>query len=275
MPVARVNEVDLYYEVTGKGFPLVWSHEFAGSHKSWEPQVRFFSRRYRVITYNARGFPPSEVPSDPAAYSQEIAIEDLHQLLRHLGVEQAYVGGLSLGGNVALNFGIAHPDMVKALIVAATGSGSTNREAFERRVEEMARAFEAEGMKAVAGPYAKEAHRVQLLRKDPRSYQEYYGELASHSAKGAALTARGVMLKRPPISALEPKLKQLTIPTLIMVGDEDDRCIDPALFMKRNIPHSGLAVFPQSGHVINVEEPALFNQTVLDFLTSVEAGTWA
>jgi pimeloyl-ACP methyl ester carboxylesterase len=275
MPVGPVNGVNLYYEVTGKGFPLVWSHEFGGSFTSWEPQVRFFSRRYQVITYNARGFPPSEVPSDPAAYSQEIAIEDLYQLLRHLDIEQAYVGGLSLGGNIALNFGIAHPDMVKALIVAATGSGTTNREAFERRVEEMARAFETEGMKAVAAPYAKDAHRVQLLRKDPRSYREYYEEFASHSATGAALTARGVMLKRPPISALEPKLKQLTIPTLIMVGDEDDRCIDPALFMKRNIPHSGLVMFPQSGHVINVEEPALFNQTVLDFLTSVEAGTWA
>jgi pimeloyl-ACP methyl ester carboxylesterase len=139
----------------------------------------------------------------------------------------------------------------------------------------MARAFETEGMKAVAGPYAKEAQRIQLLRKDPRSYQQYYEEFALHSATGAALTARGIMLKRPPISALEPKLKELTIPTLIMVGDEDDRCIDPALFMKRTIPHCGLAVFPQSGHVINVEEPALFNQIVLDFLTLVEAGAWA
>ena len=83
------------------------------------------------------------------------------------------------------------------------------------------------------------------------------------------------MLKRLPISALESKLRGLTIPTLIMAGDEDDRCIDPALLMKRHIPHSGLVVFPQSGHVINVEEPALFNQIVRDFLTSVEAGTWA
>jgi len=274
MPVAGVNGVNLYYEVTGKGFPLVWSHEFAGSHKSWEPQVRFFSRRYQVITYNARGFPPSDVPTEPAEYSQEMAIKDLYQLLRHLGVNQAYVGGLSLGGNVALNFGISHPDMVKALIVAATGSGTTDREAFEIRIEAIARGFENDGITAMAERYAKEAKRIQLLRKDPRGYQEYYEDFASHSAQGSALTARGVIVKRPIIYALESKLKHLTIPTLIMVGDEDNGCIEPALFMKRHIPRSGLVVFPQAGHVINREEPELFNQMVLDFLTLVEAGSW-
>jgi len=274
MSVALVNGVNLYYEVTGKGFPLVWSHEFAGDFKSWNLQIKFFSRRYQVITYNARGYPPSDVPTEPAAYSQEHTVEDLYQLLQYLGIQQVYVGGLSMGGNVALNFGIAHPDMAKALTIAAAGSGTTDRETFESRMEDLARRLETEGMRAAAKRYVCEPNRVQLPRKDPKSGQEFYEGFVSHSAIGSALTVRGIMLKRPTIFALESKLQQLTVPTLIMVGDEDANCIEPSLFMKRNIPRSGLVVFPQTGHAINLEEPAIFNRMVLDFLTSVEAGKW-
>ena len=109
MPSFSADGVQIYYEVTGQGFPLVWSHEFAGNYDSWEPQIRYFSRRYQVITYSARGYPPSDIPEDPAAYSQAQAVTDLYLLLRHLGVSQAYIGGLSMGGATALNFGIAHP----------------------------------------------------------------------------------------------------------------------------------------------------------------------
>lgn len=275
MPFAFVNGVKLYYEVTGKGFPLVWSHEFAGSFKSWNPQVRFFSERYQVITYNARGYPPSDVPVEPAAYSQEHSVEDLYQLLSYLGIQQAYVGGLSMGGNVALNFGIAHPDMVRALVIAATGSGTTNREAFENMVLGFVQQLESEGMRAAAERHAREPSRVQLLRKDPKSWQEFCEEFASHSATGSALTATGVLLRRPTLYDLEAKLRQLAVPTLIIVGDEDEGRIEPALFLKRNIRRSGLVVFPQTGHAINLEEPDIFNQVVLNFLTSVEAGSWA
>jgi pimeloyl-ACP methyl ester carboxylesterase len=275
VPKAKVNGVNLYYEVTGEGFPLVLSHEFGGNYRSWDPQVKYFSRYYQVITYNHRGFPPSDVPEDPTAYSQEELVEDLHQLLHHLGIKQAYIGGLSLGGNVALNYGIAQPEMVKALVVAATGSGSMDRDRFEVDLEQLARLFETEGVGAVAESLAKSPTRKQLLRKDPKSWQEFYENFNTHSATGSAHILRGVILKRPTIFALEPKLRQLHVPTLIMVGDEDDPCMEPAVFMKRNIPCSGLAVFPQSGHAINLEEPDLFNRVVLDFLTLVEAAKWA
>ena len=275
MPTAFVNGVNLYYEVTGKGFPLVWGHEFAGSYKSWEPQVKFFSRRYQVITYNARGWPPSDVPVEPKAYSWEHAVEDLYQLLRHLGIEQAYIGGLSMGGYAALMFGINHPEMAKALIIAAAGSGAADREGWVTKQQERAQQFETEGMETAAKQMAHDPNRIQLMRKDPKSWQEYYKELASHSATGSALTMRGFVIERPSVFTLETKLKQLKIPALILTGDEDELCIEPALFMKRNIPHSGLVVFPQSGHVINVEETELFNRVVLDFLTAVEAGGWA
>jgi len=275
LPTAFVNGVNLYYEVTGKGFPLVWCHEFAGSFKSWDAQVKFFSRHYKVITYNARGYPPSDVPTEPSAYSQEHSVEDLYQLLRHLGIRQAYVGGLSMGANIALNFGIAHPDVAKALIIAGRGAAITDRKSWESRIKNLARRIENEGMKATADYYTRGPTRRQLIRKDQKSWQEFYEEFASHSAIGSALTLRGVIFARQTISGLESKLRQLAVPTLIMVGDEDEPRVGPALWMKRYIPRSGLAVFPQTGHTINLEEPDLFNRVVLHFLTSVEAGSWA
>lgn len=275
MPRARINGVNLFYEVTGRGFPLVWSHEFAGASESWSGQVRSFSRRYRVITYNARGYPPSGVPTDPQAYSQEQSVADLYGLLRHLDVAQAYVGGLSMGGGVALSFGLAHPDMARALIVAGAGTGSTDPERFARQCEEFASRIQREGMATWAEGYAAGPTRVQLQRKHPRAWGLFKRGLVAHSALGSALTFRGVQGKRPAIFALEPELKRLQVPTLIIVGDEDEPCLEPAVFMKRAIPRSGLVVLPQTGHAVNLEEPGLFNRAVLDFLTAVEAGRWA
>ncbi len=275
MPKFSATGVNIYYEVTGDGFPLVWSHEFAGCYESWDPQVKFFSRRYQVITYAARGYPPSDVPTDPEAYSQEHAVEDLYLLLRHLGIQQAHLGGLSMGGSVVLNFGIAHPQMARALIVASAGSGSHDPEEFRREGQELSDQLLSQGMAVVADEYARESTRVQFLRKDPKGWEEFRKALAAHSAMGSALTYRGFQLRRPTIYALEDKLRQLRVPTLVFIGDEDEPCVEPAIYMKRHIPGAGLAVLPQSGHAINLEEPDLFNRTVLDFLTAVEAGRWA
>jgi pimeloyl-ACP methyl ester carboxylesterase len=275
MPRFSANGVNIYYEVTGKGFPLVWSHEFGGGYESWDPQVKFFSRRYQVITYAARGYPPSDVPTDPEAYSQEQAVEDLRLLLQHLGIQQAHLGGLSMGGNVVLNFGLTHPHLARALVVASTGTGTVDRERFLREGQELTDRLLSQGMAAVAEEYARGPTRVQFQRKDPKGWEEFRRGLAAHSALGSALTYRGVPMKRPTTYALVDKLRQLRVPTLILIGDEDEPCVEPAIFMKRHIPSAGLAVFPQSGHAINLEEPDLFNRTVLDFLTAVEAGRWA
>jgi pimeloyl-ACP methyl ester carboxylesterase len=275
MPTFSSNGVNIYYEITGEGFPLVWSHEFGGRHESWDPQVKFFSRRYQVITYAARGYPPSDVPADPEAYSQDQMVEDLYLLLRHLGIEKAHLGGLSMGGSVVLNFGFAHPETAASLIVAAAGSGTTDREAFDAMVRGVSDRLLSEGMEAVANDYSMSATRVQLLRKDPKGWEEFRSALASHSALGSALTFQGFQLKRPTIYDLEDKLRRLRVPTLVLIGDEDEPCVEAAIFMKRKIPRAGLAVFPQSGHAINLEEPDLFNRTVLDFLTAVEADRWA
>ncbi len=275
MPKARINGISIYYEVTGHGFPLVLCHEFAGAYESWDPQVRYFSRRYRVITYNARGYPPSDVPDDPAAYSQEHAVQDLYGLLQYLEIRQAHIGGFSMGGNVALNFGLAHPQMARSLIVAGTGSGSTNGERFQKDGTEVARRLDQDGMGPVAELYARGPTRVQFQRKDPKGWEEFRRGLAGHSATGSANTFRGIILRRPSILSLGQKLSALDVPTLIMIGDEDDPCIEPAIFMKSHIPRSGLVILPQCGHTINLEEPELFNRAMLDFLIAVESEKWA
>ena len=272
MSIALVNGISLYYEMTGNGSPLVFSHEFAGDYRSWEPQVRFFSRRYQVITYNHRGYPPSEVPSDPAAYSEDILVEDLYQLLRTLKISKAHIAGLSMGGGIALNLGLRHPEMCTSLVVSSCGAGSTNREQFKQHGKAMVERLEREGIKAFADFLNQGPARVQFKKKDPRGWQESRDQIAEHSALGSAFIFRGVQLQRPSIFDLEARLKQLQVPTLLMIGDEDEPCIDPAIFMKRNIPRSGLIVFPHSGHALNLEEPDLFNRTVLDFLTTIDSG---
>ena len=274
MPQAPVNGINIYYESHGDGYPLVWSHEFAGDYRSWEPQVRFFTRRYRVITYSARGYWTSDVPTEESSYSQDQAVDDLRGLLEHLGIKQAHIGGLSMGGNVALNFGLKHPDMARSLVVAGTGTGSTDPEGFRKNVNSIAQRMQEQGMAAMTD-YTRGSARIQFLRKDPHGWQEFADQFYEHSAIGSALTFRGVQGKRPSLFELQDQLTKLEVPTLIMIGDEDDPCIEPSIFMKRHIPYSGMVVIPQSGHAINLEEPELFNRAVLDFLTAVEAGKWA
>ena len=274
MPTFAVDGVNLHYEVAGTGYPLLFSHEFAGDIRSWEPQVNFFARRYQVITWGARGYPPSDVPADPAAYSQERAVADAAALLSHLGISEAYIAGLSMGASLSLNFAIAHPEKCRAAVVAATGTGSDDRESYRQAWQENSEQLLTEGMAAFAESYANGPQRVQFKRKDPAGWAKFYAQLSEHSPQGSGLTMRGVQMRRPAIYELEEQLRRLEVPTLLLVGDEDEPCINPTLFMKRHIPNSGLAVFPQSGHTINLEEPALFNQTVQDFLSAVEANRW-
>ena len=274
MPLARVNGIDLHYEEAGSGYPLILCHEFAGSWESWKDQIRHFSRRYCVIAWNYRGYPPSSVPENPDSYSEEQLVEDLRGLMDALSIETAHIGGLSMGGAVTLKFGIAHPDRCRSLTIAGAGSGTTNREQFLKEQEATATTFEQRGAEAVAEFYAHGPARVQLEAKDPLGFQEFYQLFSHHSALGSARTMRGVQMRRRSIYDVEQEMHGCAVPSLILTGDEDELCLEPALFMKRHLPNAGLAVLPKSGHAINLEEPALFNQLVLDFLTRVEQDVW-
>jgi pimeloyl-ACP methyl ester carboxylesterase len=268
--------VKLHYEATGSGTPVVFVHEFAGDSRSWEPQVRYLSRRHRCITFNARGWPPSDVPPDVASYSQARARDDILAVLDHLGIDKAHVVGLSMGGFATLHFGLAYPDRARSLLVAGAGYGSekAERDRFRSEAEAIADRLEREGMVAFAEAYAYGPTRVQFEGKDPRGFTEFKAMLAEHSAKGAANTQRGVQRERPSIFDLGEQLARLTVPVLVVTGDEDWPCLAPGIFIKRVCPSAALLVLPNTGHTVNLEEPDAFNAALADFLAQVDAGRW-
>ncbi len=277
MPHATMSDgVKLYYEETGAGFPVLFIHEFAGDHTSWEPQVRAMSRQYRCITYNARGYPPSDVPEDARMYSQDRAVADAHDLLRALGIAHAHIVGLSMGGFCTVHFGMRHPDLARSLVVAGCGHGAEleRQPQFRADANAMAEKLLAIGMAEGARGYAVAPTRVQYQNKDVRGWQQFARNLAGHSAIGSANTLKGVQAGRPSIYEFEADLRRMTVPTLIATGDEDEPTLLPGVFLKRCIPTSGLWICPKTGHAINLEEPDLFNQAVLRFFHQVEAGIW-
>jgi pimeloyl-ACP methyl ester carboxylesterase len=277
MPFARTDDgVKLYYEEVGSGAPIVFVHEFAADHRSWEMQMRHFGQRYRCITWSARGYPPSDVPEKPTSYSQARAADDILAILDHLKLDKAHIVGLSMGGYTALQVALNHPGRVRSLVLAGAGSGSERwyTEEFHKRSCELAAQFEREGSAAVAQTYGRSASRITFELKDPRGFAEFARRLAEHDAHGSAHMSRGFQGARPSLYDFESDIRKLTTPALIVVGDEDERCIEPGLFLKDALPASGLVIFPKTGHVVNLEEPDLFNQVVGDFLSRVDAGRW-
>ena len=183
MPYASARDgTKLYFEETGSGAPLLFVHEFAGDHRSWEPQVRFFSRYFRCITYGARGYPPSDVPSDPRAYSQEHARDDVIAVLDHLRIDKAHVVGLSMGGFATVHVGITYSHRALSLVIAGCGYGSepSQKARFRAESEEVARNIELHGGKFLAEQYSLGPARVQLQNKDPRAWREFANQLAEH-----------------------------------------------------------------------------------------------
>jgi proline iminopeptidase len=277
MPYAITpDKVRLYYEEVGQGAPILFVHEFAGDHRSWERQLREFGKRYRCIAYAARGYKPSDVPADPAAYSYQHVMRDAVAVLDHLRIEQAHLIGLSMGGYTVLQVALNHADRVRSLVLAGAGSGSERwyTEEFHRRSRDLALQFEREGSAAVAQTYGRGPSRIPFELKDPRGFAEFARQLAEHDAQGSAHMSRGFQGTRPSLYDFEKDIRKLTTPALIVVGDEDERCIEPALFLKDAISASGLTIFPKTGHAVNLEEPDLFNHVVGDFLARVEGGSW-
>jgi pimeloyl-ACP methyl ester carboxylesterase len=267
--------VSLHAEQTGRGGdPLLFIHEFAGDHRSWEPQVRYFSATCRCVTYAARGYPPSDVPADPASYSQARAVADAIAVLDGLGIAKANVAGLSMGGFTALHLALTHPDRITSAVVAGAGYGAQpeRQEAFRAECHAIADAFESDGAANVAEWYAAGPARVQFQNKNPRGWAEFAAALASHDSLGAALTMRGVQAARPSLYALD--LTRIDVPVLILVGDEDEGCLEPALMLKRTIPTAGLVVLPRTGHTANLEEPDVFNRAVDSFLAATARAAW-
>ena len=271
----QTNDVKLYVEETGAGDAIVFAHEFGGDYRSWSPQVRHFADRYRCITYSARGYPPSEVPEDEARYGQQLSTDDVAGVLDALGVERAFVVGLSMGAYTGLMFAIQHPERVHGLVFASGGSGAYphTRKQFLADTRKVADTMLASNSVDSAG-IATGPSRVQLQNKNPQVWEQFAQHLSEHSARGSAYTLRHVQAERPSLYDFAAELRAMTTPTLLLVGDEDESCLDVNLYLKRSMPYAGLSILAKSGHLLNLEEPERFNRLLEEFFQTVKAGRW-
>ncbi|WP_454727400.1 MULTISPECIES: alpha/beta fold hydrolase [Cupriavidus] len=276
MPYADADGAKIYYEETGEGYPILFVHEFGADLRAWEYQVRSLSREYRCIRYNARGYPPSDVPRDDAAYGYRHATDDILAVLRALGIARAHVVGLSMGGYATLNFGLRYPEHASALVVAGCGSGApyAHREAFKHESIQFAAELLAHGTAGLAKQVGSSPTRIQLKRKSPLAWNEFVRQFSEHSSEGSAYTLRNFQALRPSVFDFERELAACRIPTLLVVGDEDEPAIDTNLFLKRTMACSSLWMVPSTGHAVNLEEPERFNAAVHAFLSRVDRGVW-
>jgi pimeloyl-ACP methyl ester carboxylesterase len=279
MPKIRMTDgTNLYYEEAGTGTPVVFVHEFAGDYRTWEPQMRYFSRAHRCVTYSQRGYPPSDVPDDPARYGQDIARDDVITVMGALGIERAHVVGHSMGAYTALHVGINQPQRCISVTAAGCGWGSlpdpAAREAMRKLAANTAKMFTEKGMVEAASIYGDGPTRNTQKHKDPRGYAEFIRMLSEHSAQGHALTMAMLQAKRPTLWDMADDLKKFAVPLLIICGDEDDTCLEGSVFLKRTVPTAGLLVIPRSGHTITSEEPDAVNTALADLFAAAEAGRW-
>ncbi len=275
MPYVQSDGARLYYETAGSGVPIVFVHEFSGDLWSWEKQIQHFSRRYRCVAFNARGYPPSDVPTAARAYSHGKAVDDVAAVMRALKLDKAHIVGCSMGSRTTLDFGLRYAEMALSLTMIGIGSGGDPRQAdFKEKAEARAKLYEEGGLAEVLKGLSVADNRIQLKRKNPRAFAEFRARFMNHSAAGNAMVTRHVMAKRPSLFGLEKKLARMKTPGLVVVGDEDGVAVESGMFLKRASPAIRLAVAPATGHLVNLEEPDLLHRLVEDFFALVEAKKW-
>lgn len=276
MTMIQADGAKLHTEICGDGPPIVFVHEFADNLESWAGQISALSRRFTCIAFNARGYPPSEVPEDPSLYSQRMAAEDIHAVLDGYNLEAAHIVGCSMGAFATLHFGILYPERALSLTIISCGYGAPKdlQEAYSKDAEMLADTYLDLGSEKMAEQYANGAFRQQFKAKDYRAWAAFKDRLAQHSVQGASLTMRGVQAKRPSLYDLKDEIGNVQVPALVVVGDEDDWCIEPSVYLKRTLPMAGLCILPKTGHAANLEEPTLTNLILSEFLNMVQAGKW-
>ncbi|MFD4251377.1 alpha/beta fold hydrolase [Amycolatopsis thermoflava] len=268
--------VRLHVTDTGNGVPVLFLHEYAGDHRSWSRQVADLQDDHRCITYAARGYPPSDVPGSPSAYSWQRAVDDALTVLDALGVEAAHVVGLSMGGYTAVQLALRHPGRVRSVMAVSVGSGSdpATRPAYLAETRIVAEQLRSRGAGFVGRKFAEGPSRVQLKHHNEPAWHEFVEQFAEHSVEGLALTVLEIQGRRPSLHDLAGEFRRFPVPLLVVNGDEDEACLSTGLMLKRTAPACGMLVLPNSGHVPNLENPQQFNDIARGFFRSVDSGRW-
>src|SRR5882724_5391670 len=257
MPFVETTGAKLYFEESGHGYPIIFVHEFGSDIRGWETQLRYFARFYRCIAYNARGYPPSDVPEDAALYGWEFAVDDIAAVMLGLKIERAHLIGLSMGGYAALQFGLRYPEKASAMVAASVGSGShpSHREAWLRETSVLARIFIEHGMVSMSERIARGPARIQLKYKDQKNWREFIVRLRQHSALGMSNTMARCQALRPSLHDLRDQFSEMTVPVLLAVGDEDVRCLETYRMPTSSLPTASLWICPNARHAINLKAP--------------------
>jgi pimeloyl-ACP methyl ester carboxylesterase len=245
--------VTIYYEDHGSGPAMLLTHGYASTSQMWAGQVEAFKDRCRVITWDMRGHGQSDSPEDQSLYSEAHTVADMKAILDACGVERAVVGGLSLGGYMSMAFNLAHPAMVRALMLFDTGPGYKNdkaRDGWNETAGKRAEAFERKGLEALGSG---DEVRVSTHR----------------SAEGLARAARGMLAQVD--SRVIESLPDISVPTLVLVGSNDTPYLAATDYMANKIPGATRVVIDDAGHASNIHQPAAFNDAVAGFLARLPA----
>jgi pimeloyl-ACP methyl ester carboxylesterase len=274
--ISAPDGTSLYFEQTGSGEPVLFIHEFAGNHRTWDAQVAHLGETYRCIAYAARGYPPSGIPNADDAYGQESAVSDAVAVLDALEIDRAHIVGHSMGAYTALHVGIRYPQ--RCLSVAALGCGwgshPDERETARGLCEDIAAMFRSEPIEISAAKYARFPMRHTFEAKNPEGFAAFQEILRGLSPDGAALTMLNLQRDRPTLRDMEAELQTFAPPLLLLVGDEDHPCLDGSLFLKRTVPTAALHIVPRAGHTITMEEPSVVNAALQTLFTAATDGTW-
>jgi pimeloyl-ACP methyl ester carboxylesterase len=250
MAKLECDGVNLYYEVHGtKGPVILLSHGYSATSAMWEGQIAALTRNHRLVLWDMRGHGQSDYPEDPSLYSEEATVADMAAILDAVGAEKAIVGGLSLGGYMSLAFHEAHTERVIALLIIDTGPGFKKdeaREAWNANALRTAERFERDGLsplKSLTPEMATSRHR---------------------SAEGLARAGRGMLTQRD--AHVINALPSIRVPSLVIVGAKDTPFLAAADYMAAKIPGARKVVIADAGHASNIDQPAAFNEAVIDFL---------
>lgn len=254
MPYIDRDGVRISYDVAGSGPAVLLSHGYSASARMWRGQVEALKDCYKVITWDMRGHAESDSPADQSRYSEALTVEDMAAILRECGETKAVIGGLSLGGYMTLAFYATHPEMATALMLFDTGPGYRNpkaREGWNETAERRAKAFEEKGLDALGGSAEV---RVSVHR----------------SAEGLAKAARGMLAQSD--SRVMDVLEKVAVPTLVLVGANDQPFLAATDYMAAKIPGAQRVVIEGAGHAANIDKPAEFNAAVRAFLEGLDLG---
>jgi pimeloyl-ACP methyl ester carboxylesterase len=242
--------VKLYYEIHGESGPfIILTHGFSATSQMWRGQIDALSKNHRLLLWDMRGHGRSDYPHDPGEYNEAATVGDMAALMDAVGAKTAIVGGLSLGGYMSLAFYRTFPDRVRALLIIDTGPGFRNdeaREVWNKKALATASRFEIEGLSLLQSA------------SPERATSEH------RSPRGLVNAARG-MLTQANANVIN-SLPQVAVPSLVIVGANDEPFLNAAEYMAKRIPGARKVVIPDAGHASNIDQPEIFNTAVLDFL---------